>query len=296
MYNVRYCKGRERCIAKMKRKTTIITVSIACTIIAFIIIVNAVITLNGKYNKAVELIDKGNIVKAYEILVTLGGYRDSEDKANSIYFEYEVEKLKTAEPGDHVFFGKYEQDNDTSNGKENIEWYVLDKQDNKVFVLSEYALDCKPYNTSDTTVTWESCTLRKWLNKGFIKSAFSAAERAMIPTVNVDNKLKWSKTEDVTQDKVFLLSSTEIRDKYHVIGPCEATAYAIANGVWVYDAGFLDWRSGQCKWWLRSPSFFAEHIVNIAGIGGEIYGDTSGENICRGDRGVRPAMWIELDK
>ena len=61
----------------MKRKTTIITVSIACTIIAFIIIVNAVITLNGKYNKAVELIDKGNIVKAYEILVTLGGYRDS---------------------------------------------------------------------------------------------------------------------------------------------------------------------------------------------------------------------------
>ena len=33
--------------------------------------------------------------------------------------------------GDYVFFGTYEQDNDTANGKEGIEWLVLAKENNR---------------------------------------------------------------------------------------------------------------------------------------------------------------------
>lgn len=74
-------------------------------------------------------------------------------------------------------FGKYEQDNNTSNGKEKIEWLVLEVKDGKALVISKYALDCKPYNTSSTNVTWETCSLRNWLNNDFINSAFSATEK-----------------------------------------------------------------------------------------------------------------------
>lgn len=38
--------------------------------------------------------------------------------------------------GDVIKFGSYEQDNDTTNGNEEIEWVILDKADGKVFVIS----------------------------------------------------------------------------------------------------------------------------------------------------------------
>ena len=70
-------------------------------------------------------------------------------------------------PGDIITFGKYEQDNKKSNGKEDIEWIVLAREGNKVLVLSRYALASKPYNNKKTDVTWETCSLRKWLDKDF---------------------------------------------------------------------------------------------------------------------------------
>lgn len=123
-------KEAER-IAKRIKKIAIITTPIVCAIVAFIIVLNAVIIPNGKYNDAVALMDAGNIVEAYEALIALDGYKDSADKANSIYDKYKVEKLKAAKVGDYVFFGAYEQDNNTSNGKEDIEWLVLEVKDGK---------------------------------------------------------------------------------------------------------------------------------------------------------------------
>ena len=43
--------------------------------------------------------------------------------------------------GDVITFGKYEQDNKTSNGKEDIEWIILDRQGDKVLLISRMALD-----------------------------------------------------------------------------------------------------------------------------------------------------------
>ena len=120
--------------------------------------------LDGKYNDAIALMDAGNVVEAYEALIALDGYKDSADKANSIYVRYKVEKLKTAKVGDYIFFGAYEQDNKTSNGKEDVECLILEVKDGKALVISKYALDCRQYSTSHTDVTWETCTLRKWLN------------------------------------------------------------------------------------------------------------------------------------
>ncbi len=246
--------------------------------------------LDGKYNDAIVLMDAGNIVEAYEALIALDGYKDSADKANSIYAKYEAEKLKIAKTGDYVFFGAYEQDNNTSNGKENIEWLVLEVKDGRALVISKYALDCKPYNTSKIDVTWETCSLRKWLNNDFLTAAFSADERAMIPTVTVsaDKNPKYSTDPgNATQDQVFLLSIAEV-NKYFgsdSARQCKPTDHAVANGAWESD-------SGNCWWWLRSPGGTQNSAADVGNVGGV---SESGYRVDGDSGAVRPALWIDLN-
>lgn len=261
-------------IAKRKKKIKIITTTTVCAIIAFIVVLNVVIIPNGKYKDAIALMDAGNIVEAYETLVALGGYKDSADKANSIYDKYKVEKLKGAKVGDYVFFGTYEQDGNTSNGKEDIEWIVLEVKDGKDLVISKNALAYKPYNTSYTNVTWENCTLRKWLNNDFINSAFSADEKAMIPTVTVsaDKNPSYSTNPGKeTQDQVFLLSITE---------------------VYKYFSSKSETQCDNCFWWLRSPGNDQVSAAYAYGNGNVInYGNYVNSSV----NAVRPALWIDLN-
>ena len=247
--------------------------------------------LDGKYNDAIALMDAGNIVEAYEALVALEGYKDSADKANSIYDKYKVEKLKVAKVGDYVFFGAYEQDNNTSNGKEYIEWLVLEVKDGKALVISKYALDCKQYNTRNTYVTWETCTLRKWLNNDFINLAFTVDEKDMIPTVTVSADANPEYSTDpgkATQDQVFLLSITEANKYFRSDSArqCEPTAYAVANGAYVNSS------NGTCWWWLRSPGE-RRTLAALVNLGGGVRED--GNSVISDDRAVRPALWIDLN-
>lgn len=244
--------------------------------------------MDGQYNDALALIETGNIVEAYEMLIELDGYKDSANKAESIYKIY---KLKTAKVGDYVLFGEYEQDNNRANGKEDVEWLVLEVKDGKVLVISQYALDCKEYNTSRTDVTWESCTLRKWLNNDFVSSAFSVDEKAMIPTVNVsaDKNPQYSTNPgNATQDQVFLLSITEA-NKYFIsesARQCKSTDYADANGAYVsYE--------GNCMWWLRSPGKDLSYAANVDRYDGDI--DEDGRYVTYSICAVRPALWIDLN-
>ncbi len=280
-------------IAKRNKKIAIITTPIVCAIIAFIIVLNTVIIPNGKYNDAIALMDAGNIVDAYEALVALDGYKDSADKANSIYDKYKLEKVKTAKVGDYVSFGTYEQDNNTSNGKEDVEWLVLEIKDGKALVISKYALDCKQYNTNDTDVTWETCTLRRWLNNDFINAAFSADEKAMIPTVTVsaDKNPKYSTNPGkATQDQVFLLSITEA-NKYFSSNSerqCKSTDYADANGAYV------DSNSGNCDWWwLRSPGEYQDDAATVLSDG---FVQWIGGHVDDDNKAVRPALWINISE
>ena len=276
--------------AKRNKKIAKITTPIVCAIIAFIIVLNTIIIPNGKYNNAIALMDAGNVVEAYEALSALDGYKDSEDKANSIYVQYKVEKLKVAKVGDYVFFGAYEQDNDASNGREDIEWLVLEVKDGKALVISKYALDRKQYNTSYMNATWETCTLRKWLNNDFINSAFSTDEKAKIfkVTVSADKNPEFSTNPgNATQDQAFLLSITEANKYFSSDSArqCKPTDYAVANGARKSDSGF-------CWWWLRSPGI-NQNIAADVYSNGEVY--EHGYSVNNDANAVRPALWINLD-
>lgn len=285
----RKAKIEKKRIAKRKKKIKIITTTTVCAIIVFIIVLNVVIIPNGKYKDAIALMDAGNIVEAYEALVALDGYKDSADKANSIYDKYKVEKLKDPKVGDYVFFGAYEQDGNTSNGKEDIEWLVLEVEDGNALVISKNALDYKPYHIKDTYVTWETSTLRNWLNNDFFNSAFSADEKAMIPSVSFAGESSTRSTDlgSTTQDQVFLLSTTEVNEYFSsdIARECKPTDYAVTNAANAdsYDIG--------C-WWLRSLSYWNDS-VDIVRSDGKV--DSLGEPVNSTYIAVRPALWIDLN-
>lgn len=144
--------------------------------------------------------------------------------------------------GNYVTFGRYPQ---TKAGKDKtpIEWLVLARDGNKALLISRYGLDAQPYNKDNTSVTWETCTLRTWLNGMFYNKAFSSAEQAAILTTNVDNSKSqcysgWNTSGgNNTQDKVFLLSYAEASKYFGVTynssntkSRVAPTAYAIAQG------------------------------------------------------------------
>lgn len=61
---------------------------------------------------------------------------------------------------------------------EPVKWKVLEVSDDDIFVMAEQTLDCQKYDSSKySSVTWETSTLRKWLNEQFIGQAFSAKEQ-----------------------------------------------------------------------------------------------------------------------
>lgn len=243
--------------------------------------------VSSKYDRAVKCIESGEYQAAYILLDGLE-YKDSAEKLQSI----KPLLLAKANPGDTVFFGAYEQDNNTSNGKEDVAWLVLAKENNKIFVISEKGLDCQPYNIEQyANVTWETCTLRKWLNNDFINAAFSSYEKAMIPTVTVsaDKNPDYSANPgNATQDQVFLLSITEANKYFNSTGArqCEPTDYAVANGSWESDSGNFCW------WWLRSPGVTQDSAAYVYS-GGDVI--ESGNAVDIGTSAVRPAMWISLE-
>ncbi len=207
-----------------------------------------------------------------------------------------INKIKTANVGDIIVFGAYEQDNNTSNGKEDIEWLVLAKEDNKILVISDKALDCKPYNQSRDYVTWETCSLRNWLNNDFINAAFTAEERAMIPTVTVSadmNPEYNTNPGNATKDKVFLLSIVEA-EKYFTSDEarkCVPTEYAISNGASTSDS-YTKGGKATCLWWLRSPGF-DQFIAAYVNYFGPVL--RYGRSVGNVSNSVRPAMWISID-
>ena len=246
-----------------------------------------------RYANANSLIEEKKYVEAYEEFISLNGYKDSNEMALKAFNCYKTEKLKEAKVGDIVLFGTYEQDNHASTGEGNIEWLVLAKKDNKILVISNKALDCQPYNTSFTAVTWESCSLRNWLNGTFLDAAFSSEEQTQILNTSVSANTNPEYDTDSgssTTDKVFLLSIDEVNKYFdnEETRKCVPTAYATANGAYI---GSSYGEVNNCWWWLRSPGvsqFLAATISSFGAVNSFGY-DVDGDDFC-----VRPAMWIDI--
>ena len=218
------------------------------------------------------------------------------DQLDNLIAEDIVSNRLSVAVGDMISFGQYEQDGNQKNGPENIEWMVLDVQGNRALLLSHYALDAQPYNIDYEAVTWETSTIRNWLNNAFFNNAFTIEEQNSILLTTVDNSAlqgnkRWSDQEqNDTKDNVFLLSyaETDLYFEDDESRRCIPTNYAISMGAetknFTYGTPDTGW------WWLRSPGEKQYHAAFVS-FDGERHSNAVGN----GYLSVRPALWINVD-
>ena len=273
-------KAAEKEAAKNAIKRRNRSIAIVVLIFAAILAIFVVVRLQKTYNAAVTLMNEGKYGEAVAEFESINGYRDSAAQIDNCYIRKfgaeEWNKRKNLKVGDIYTFGTYEQDNDNSNGKEDIEWLVLARENNRALLISKYVLDYKKFNNTLTEVDWESCTLRIWLNEKFLNNAFSSIEQSMI----IDSG-------NATADKVFLLSKSEVGDFFpsKKAQRCEPTPYAVFRG-----ADKNEW--GYTEWWLRSIADYGL-CYYVHGSTGDVsdVGSMVDQSL-----GVRPAMWIDIRK
>lgn len=191
-------------------------------------------------------------------------------------------------------FGYYPQGKNGERAP--IKWIILAEGFGEAFVISKYALDCKKYNSTESDVTWENCSLRTWLNDEFLNNAFSADEQAKIATTNVSahkNPKYSTNPGHATTDNVFLLSIAEAKKYFTSVGArkCAPTAYAKAQGAYSNDR--YNTASGEATtcWWLRSPGSNQTNAASVLDDSSIYY---SGHYVLN-DAAVRPALWIKLE-
>ena len=236
------------------------------------------------YQKAVALKEKGEYKAAYDVLLQLSGFKDVDSiMTNDENISAIVEKdawRKQFEVGNTVSFGEYKG--------AKIDWLVIATGESTAKLISKYNIATKPFNseeaeftegevlrinkiTAQGSATWETCSLRRWLNGEFLSSAFSEQEQELIKTTTIKATAYSSDNSGKdTEDRVFLLSTDEA---YSFI-----SAYTEENwrGVW---------------WWLRTKGAYYDSAAyvredgSIASMGRSA--DDSGA--------VRPVIIIKLE-
>lgn len=190
--------------------------------------------------------------------------------------------------GDTIAFGRYEQDNNTSNGAEPIEWLVLDRDGDRALLLSQQVLDAQPFCESSAEAEWNTSDVRAWLNDAFLNTAFSAeAQERLIEVATGDGEADCS-------DRVFLLSREQERQYFQTDEARKAvpTAYALKQGA-PMDAENPE--ETGCWWWLRTTRVGSSGrrgvaVIMESGNDAMIMCWESGSP----KGGVRPAIWVRL--
>lgn len=108
---------------------------------------------------------------------------------------------------------------------------MLSVEGDYAFLVAAQSLDVQRYNEKRLPVTWETCTMRSWLNgyggdsnvcgldyrnDNFIDGAFTALEQNAIKAMvieNADNPRFNTEGGEDTQDKVFLLSFADVTNQ-----------------------------------------------------------------------------------
>lgn len=265
-----------------------------------------------KYDNAMSLFNEGAYEEAATAFSELGEYNDS-GKLVDMCVKLNNERIKAASKiecniGDIITVGKYEQDNDLSNGTEPIEWQVLDIRDGKALLISKYILDFRSMGEGSDR-HWASCSMRTWLNNDFYNAAFLDIEKNRIPETLItdsdapNNSQTDNDAVDVN-DKIFLLSMSEAK-KYFPGGiPIFETTYHSSDSLSTTVTEYADNKEGlfsyeNCNWWLRT--FVESRDINRDITYNAGYVDSIGRISIWGTNqrttnvGVRPVMWYVLD-
>ena len=218
---------------------------------------------------------------------------------NSVSMDISVDLSLITDVGEALYFGHYEQDNDEANGKEPIEWIILDKkEDGTLLLMSKYVLDASVYNQKLADMSWEASDVRQWLNTEFYCLAFNPEEQQRIlltSTENASDPTSGTIEGNSVEDHVFLLSTDEAGQYLtdEAICVCYPTDYAISKGALrMSSTGWNNNTYRSCRWWLRSIGYTQSCAA---------YVDVTGKVSHKGDKlylllGIRPIIWLSPEE
>ena len=170
-----------------------------------------------------------------------------------------------------------------------LEWRILEINGAAALVISAYVLDQQPFNdTWPDDLSWENCSLRKWLNDDVYNAAFSDTEKEALLTTPVSNA-RLSEHDSIegpdTLDKLYVLSIDELYRFYP--NRADRTNLALVRG----DVGMYL----NHAMYLRTMSKEAYTPAGPALLwndGGISTGESPQVKIC----GVMPIFHVDLNK
>ena len=202
-----------------------------------------------------------------------------------------------------------------------IRWRVIGLEDGAVCLMADQLLDCRPFDVTGGPVSWETSTVRSWLNgypaeansagidyrgRGFLDTAFSAEEREALIETKVKNPANGRYGTDCgndTEDRVFLLSNAEVfssdiaaRNGFYAGSGYDdpakrfrSTLYAKIRGAWWSS---VDGYRGNSFWFMRTSGYNPESITYICDFG---YIYQRGTIATCEDAGLLPVIRIDPD-
>ena len=270
---------------KGPRTSVVIPVLTAVVSVLFVIVILLVIVVFSKLEVSPSTeddSDDGSVGSVSE------SYDDRENAASESVNPKSENRNETAlRVGEHIYFGHYKQGADGE--VQPIEWRVLAVQNGKALLITDKLLDYVAYNDYNKDVTWETCSMRRWMNNTFLRTAFSSSERKKIASVTVDNpdNAKYG-TEggSATQDKIFALSIDEAFQYFSSDDDRRAFTTDYAH----IPQNDADDRSDY--WWFRSPGA-ESNLASDAHYLGSV--NQKGYNVDYTGTAVRPALWMNLE-
>ena len=200
---------------------------------------------------------------------------------------------------EYILWGHYPQ---SASGNDNtpIKWQVVKVQGNHALLVSKYALDLHEYHSQYGNITWENCSLRKWLNSTFLNAAFTAKEQEAILLTKVDNSQSQGHNGagsnnvtggNDTDDKVFILSYAEVWQFFSTDESrrCLPTGYTLSKNPWQSSSYKIEGIPTVC-WWIRWPGSRQSTASTVY-----FNGVRNGLEVDRTDIAVRPAIWVDMN-
>ncbi len=216
-----------------------------------------------EYGNALELLNAGQIAKAYAAMSEIKNYEPAERTGEELLAEHPYLSVLTAKTGETVVFGTYAQDNDVNGGPEAIEWYVLAHEDGNTLLISKYILDAQPFNTENR----QECSLDDWLMNTFYDTAFGSA--------------------DVEEGILFISLIRKQAGETYLTGDLkktEPTAYARSI------SGFRKGYQGNYYYWLGGGTYSANGHAGANLARDTIIMNDGGD--VQSINGVRPIIWV----
>lgn len=200
---------------------------------------------------------------------------------------------------EYIKFGHFPQ---TATGDNlPIEWLVLKREKNKALVISRYVLTVRPFHKWHEPVLWGDSTLMYWLDSVFPLIAFSQEEKDAIIETNIPvatNITRPDVCDSSMKCSVFILDAKEAAELFPDDEDrlCIPTPHVIATQNYWHSKFFTIDGVATTLWWLRTTGKDALHASFIT-VSGHIEEDPEYlAKIQDPTYGVRPAMWVDLDK